>query len=188
VKLLSIGFLIRPEQAVVWRGPMVSSALRQFINECDWGELDYFLIDLPPGTGDIHLTLLQIVPLSGVVMVTTPQPVALADAYKAATMLTMTPVKVPVLGVVENMSWFTPAELPSNKYYIFGNGGGTNMANELGVPLLGQIPVVQSIREHGDTGTPAAMQDGEVANVFKEIASKVAQRISVLSSLQEAAQ
>lgn len=142
IKLLSIGFLIKPEQAVVWRGPMVSSALRQFINDTDWGELDYLVLDLPPGTGDIHLTMIQIVPLTGVVMVTTPQAVALADAFKAATMFQMMPTKVPLLGVVENMAWFTPEELPENKYFIFGEGGGKKMAEELHVPFFGRIAFI----------------------------------------------
>lgn len=182
VKLLSIGFLIKPEQAVVWRGPMVSSALRQFVNDTDWGELDYLILDLPPGTGDIHLTMLQVVPLTGIVMVTTPQAVALADAYKAATMFGMTPVKVPILGVVENMAFFTPDELPENKYYIFGNGGGKSMASELGVTFLGEVPIIMSVREGGDQGTPGAVKDEKVKKVFHEIAEKVAQQIAVLNA------
>lgn len=182
VKLLSIGFLIKPEQAVVWRGPMVSSALRQFVNDTDWGELDYLILDLPPGTGDIHLTMLQVVPLTGIVMVTTPQAVALADAYKAATMFGMTPVKVPILGVVENMAYFTPDELPENKYYIFGNGGGKSMASELGVTFLGEVPIIMSVREGGDQGTPGAVKDEKVKKVFHEIAEKVAQQIAVLNA------
>ncbi|MCF8255361.1 MAG: Mrp/NBP35 family ATP-binding protein [Bacteroidia bacterium] len=183
VKLLSIGFLIKPEQAVVWRGPMVSSALRQFVNDTDWGELDYLILDLPPGTGDIHLTMLQVVPLTGVVMVTTPQAVALADAYKAATMFAMTPMKVPILGVVENMAYFTPAELPENKYYIFGNGGGKTMANELDVPFLGEVPIFMGVREGGDKGVPAATVDGTpIQKVFYDIAEKVAQQIAVLNA------
>jgi ATP-binding protein involved in chromosome partitioning len=184
VKLLSIGFLIKPEQAVVWRGPMVSSALRQFINDTDWGELDYLILDLPPGTGDIHLTMLQVVPLTGVVMVTTPQAVALADAYKAATMFGMTPVKVPILGVVENMAYFTPTELPNNKYYIFGNGGGKTMANELQVPFLGEVPIFMGIREGGDAGAPGATVDESPAQkVFFGVAEKVAQQVAVQNAL-----
>jgi ATP-binding protein involved in chromosome partitioning len=187
VKLLSIGFLIKPDQAVVWRGPMVSSALTQFINDCDWGELDYLILDLPPGTGDIHLTMVQIIPLSGVVMVTTPQAVALADAYKAATMFNMTPVKVPILGVVENMAYFTPAELPENKYYIFGKGGGAKMAEELDVQLLGQVPIYQGIREGGDNGTPAVLEDrSPVRDAFTGIAETVAQKIAILNSAKPA--
>lgn len=180
IKLLSIGFLIRPEQAVVWRGPMVSSALRQFVNDTDWGDLDYLILDLPPGTGDIHLTMLQVVPLTGVVMVTTPQAVALADAYKAATMFGMTGVKVPILGIVENMAYFTPAELPGHKYHIFGYGGGKTMANELDVPFLGEVPIYMGVREGGDRGVPGAAEDGSpVQKVFFQIAEKVAQQIAV---------
>lgn len=183
IKLLSIGFLIKPEQAVVWRGPMVSSALRQFVNDTDWGELDYLILDLPPGTGDIHLTMLQVVPLTGVVMVTTPQAVALADAYKAATMFGMTPVKVPILGIVENMAYFTPAELPGNKYHIFGYGGGKTMSNELNVPFLGEVPIFMSLREGGDKGSPATLEQGTpVQAAFKQIAEKVARQIAVLNA------
>jgi ATP-binding protein involved in chromosome partitioning len=189
IKLLSIGFLIKPEQAVVWRGPMVSSALRQFINDADWGELDYLILDLPPGTGDIHLTMMQVVPLSGVILVTTPQAVALADAYKAATMFSMTPVKVPILGVVENMSYFTPAELPNNKYHIFGYGGGKTMANELQVPFLGEVPIYMSVREGGDKGVPAVIENNSPVQLsFFQIAEKVAQQIAVQNALQTAAQ
>ena len=140
IKLMSIGFMIQPNQAVVWRGPMVSSALRQFVNETDWGELDYLVLDMPPGTGDIHLTMGQIIPVSGFVLVSTPQDVALADAIKAGVMFDMLPTKIPMLGVVENMSWFTPAELPENKYYIFGEGGGQKLATQFNAPLLAQIP------------------------------------------------
>ncbi len=183
IKLLSIGFLIKPEQAVVWRGPMVSSALRQFVNDCDWGELDYLILDLPPGTGDIHLTMLQVVPLTGIVMVTTPQAVALADAYKAATMFAMTPTKVPILGIVENMAYFTPAELPENKYYIFGKDGGARMAEELKVPLLGQIPIYQGIREGGDEGKPAMLeQNSPVTEAFKQVAENIAQQIAIINA------
>lgn len=187
IKLLSIGFLIKPEQAVVWRGPMVSSALRQFINDTDWGELDYLVLDLPPGTGDIHLTMIQIVPLTGVVMVTTPQAVALADAFKAATMFNMMPTKVPVLGVVENMSWFTPAELPENKYYIFGHGGGKKMAEELQVKFLGEVPLVMGIREGGDAGKPAALDTNNPARAyFMDIAERVAQQIAIVNAQKAA--
>ena len=186
IKLLSIGFLIKPEQAVVWRGPMVSSALRQFVSDCDWGELDYLILDLPPGTGDIHLTMLQILPLTGVVMVTTPQAIALADAYKAATMFSMTPVKVPILGLVENMAYFTPAELPDNKYYIFGKDGGKNMASELNVSLLGQVPIYMGIREGGDAGIPAALDQTKPAfKAFEKIAQNVAQLVSIINSTEK---
>ena len=177
---LSIGYLIDEKQAVVWRGPMVSSALRQFISDCWWGELDYLIIDLPPGTGDIHLTLLQLLPLTGVVVVTTPQDVALADARKALSMFTLDQVKVPVLGVVENMAWFTPAELPNNRYYIFGRGGGEKLANEYHTALLAQIPLVQGIREGGDLGLPAVISnDGVTKQAFDQLAEQVAQAVAV---------
>lgn len=187
IKLLSIGFMIDPNQAVVWRGPMVSSALRQFVNDTDWGELDYLILDMPPGTGDIHLTMAQIVPVSGVVLVTTPQDVALADAMKAAVMFEMLPNKIPMLGVVENMSWFTPAELPDAKYYIFGQGGGQKMADKIGVGLLGQIPLVQGVREGGDTGMPAVLDDMNPAKpVFLTIAKQVAQQLAIVNSAKVA--
>ena len=183
IKLLSIGFMIDPNQAVVWRGPMISSALRQFVNDTDWGELDYLILDMPPGTGDIHLTMAQIVPVSGVVLVTTPQDVALADAMKAAVMFEMLPTKIPMLGVVENMSWFTPAELPDAKYYIFGQGGGQKMADKIGVGLLGQVPLVQGVREGGDTGLPAVLDDMNPAKeVFLTIAKQVAQQLAIINS------
>lgn len=186
IKLLSIGFLIKREQPVVWRGPMVSSALRQFVNDTDWGELDYLILDLPPGTGDIHLTMLQIVPLTGVVIVTTPQAVALADTYKAATMFGLAGVSVPILGIVENMAYFTPAELPENKYYIFGNGGGKTMSNELEVPFLGEVPIFLSIREGGDQGIPSVLEEGTpVQKAFFNISEKVAQQIAVLNVPKE---
>ena len=177
--------MIKPEQAVAWRGPMVSSALTQFINDCDWGELDYLILDLPPGTGDIHLTMIQVVPVSGVVMVTTPQAVALADAYKAATMFSMTPTKIPILGIVENMSYFTPAELPENKYYIFGKGGGEKMAQELDVPFLGAIPIYQSIREGGDSGVPAVLDENTpVRAAFMNVVESVAQQLAIINSIK----
>lgn len=183
IKLLSIGFMIDPNQAVVWRGPMVSSALRQFVNDTDWGELDYLILDMPPGTGDIHLTMAQIVPVSGVVLVTTPQDVALADAMKAAVMFEMLPNKIPMLGVVENMSWFTPAELPDARYYIFGLGGGQKMADKMGVSLLGQIPLVQGVREGGDTGMPAVLDDVNPAKpVFLAVAKQVAQQLAIVNA------
>lgn len=183
IKLLSIGFMIDSNQAVVWRGPMISSALRQFVNDTDWGELDYLILDMPPGTGDIHLTMAQIVPVSGVVLVTTPQDVALADAMKAAVMFEMLPTKIPMLGVVENMSWFTPAELPDAKYFIFGQGGGQKMADKVGVALLGQVPLVQGVREGGDTGMPAVLDDLNPAKtIFLTIAKQVAQQLAILNS------
>lgn len=187
IKLLSIGFMIDPNQAVVWRGPMVSSALRQFVNDTDWGELDYLILDMPPGTGDIHLTMAQIVPVSGVVLVTTPQEVALADAMKAAVMFEMLPNKIPMLGVVENMSWFTPAELPDAKYYIFGQGGGQKMADKIGVDLLGQVPLVQGVREGGDTGMPAVLDDLNPAKpIFLDVAKQVARQLAIVNSAKVA--
>ena len=159
---------------------MVSSALRQFITDCDWGELDYLIVDLPPGTGDIHLTLVQLVPLTGAVIVTTPQEVAMADAKKAIGMFNITPVNVPVLGVIENMAYFTPTELPDNKYYIFGKGGGRKLADEFNVPFLGEVPLVQSIREAGDSGVPAVMEKDSVAgNTFREIAQTLARKVAI---------
>ena len=157
VKMLSVGFFVRPEDAVVWRGPMATSALKQLIGQGDWGELDYLLIDLPPGTGDVHLTMVQEVPVTGVVIVSTPQDVALADVIKGISMFTGDKINVPVLGLVENMAWFTPDELPGNRYYIFGKGGCRRLAEEMDIPLLGEIPIVQSIRESGDSGEPAAL-------------------------------
>jgi ATP-binding protein involved in chromosome partitioning len=181
VKVLSIGFLVDPKQATVWRGPIASSALRQFVNDADWGELDYLVIDMPPGTGDIHLTLVQTVPVTGAVVVTTPQPVALADARKAVSMFQTPQINVPILGIVENMAYFTPMELPENKYYIFGKEGGANLAKELNVPLLGQIPIVQSIREGGDTGVPAAIntQDAITQKAFLMLGEQVARQVAI---------
>ncbi len=174
VKMLSIGFFVDPATAVVWRGGMASNALKQLVQDANWGELDYFLIDLPPGTSDIHLTLVSLLPLTGAIVVTTPQPVALADARKGVDMFRNDKINVPVLGIIENMAWFTPAELPENKYYIFGRDGGKHLAEELDVPLLGQIPLVQSIREAGDDGQPIAMQEGHpAAAIFDEIARKI---------------
>jgi ATP-binding protein involved in chromosome partitioning len=170
VKMLSIGFFVDPQQAVVWRGGMASNAIKQLIQDANWGELDYFLIDLPPGTSDIHLTLVQHLHLTGAIVVTTPQPVALVDARKGVDMFINEKINVPVLGLVENMAWFTPAELPNNRYYIFGKDGGKQLAEELNIPLLGQIPLVQSIREGGDEGTPIALQDGHPASqMFEDI-------------------
>ena len=181
IKSLSIGYLVDPEQAVVWRGPMVSSALKQFVTDCIWGELDYLIIDMPPGTGDIHLTLVQTVPVTGAIIVTTPQEVALADARKAAGMFKISNINVPIIGVVENMAYFTPAELPENKYYIFGKGGGNTLARELMVPLLGQIPLVQGIREGGDSGKPFMLRDDDVitTTAFEEVINNTARFISI---------
>ena len=163
VKMLSIGFFVDPQQAVVWRGGMASNAIKQLIQDANWGDLDYFLIDLPPGTSDIHLTLVQHLHLTGAIVVTTPQSVALVDARKGVDMFVNEKINVPVLGLIENMAWFTPAELPNNRYYIFGKDGGKELAEELNIPLLGQVPLVQSIREGGDEGMPIAMQDGHPA-------------------------
>jgi ATP-binding protein involved in chromosome partitioning len=180
VKMMSIGFLAPAESAVVWRGPMASSALKQFITECDWGELDYLLIDLPPGTSDIHLTLVQTVPVTGAIIVTTPQKVALADAQKGLQMFRQPQINVPVLGIIENMAYFTPAELPQNKYYIFGQGGAEQLSERWQIPILGQIPLVQSIRESGDAGQPEILKtDSPAAAVFVEVAQAVAQQVSV---------
>jgi ATP-binding protein involved in chromosome partitioning len=180
VKLLSIGFFVKPEQALIWRGAMATNALNQLINDADWGELDYFIVDLPPGTGDIHLTLVQTLPVTGAVIVTTPQEVALADARKAFSMFRQKEINVPILGLVENMSWFTPEELPDNKYYIFGKEGGRKLAEESGVVLLGQIPLVQGIREGGDQGTPVALDDATpVGKAFDQLAGNMAQQVAI---------
>ncbi len=174
VKMLSIGFFLDPRQAVVWRGGMASNAIKQLIDDAHWGNLDYFLIDLPPGTSDIHLTLMQTLSLSGAIVVTTPQPVALSDARKGVDMFRNEKLNVPILGLVENMSWFTPQELPDNRYYIFGKDGGKKLAQELQIPLLGQIPLVQSIRESGDEGTPVTLQQGHpAAQAFLHIADQL---------------
>jgi ATP-binding protein involved in chromosome partitioning len=164
VKILSIGFFADTDQAIVWRGPMASKALDQMVKDVYWGDLDYMLIDLPPGTGDVHLSIVQAVPLSGAIVVSTPQPVALADARKGINMFQMDSINVPVLGLVENMSYFTPAELPDNKYYIFGKDGAKELSEKMNTPLLAQIPLVQSIRESGDIGRPAVLQDNTVAS------------------------
>lgn len=180
VKMLSIGFFTAPSQAVIWRGPMASKALNQMIFDADWGELDFMLIDLPPGTGDIHLSIMQSLPITGAVVVSTPQAVALADAKKGVSMFLSESINVPVLGIIENMAYFTPEELPNNKYYIFGKEGARNLAEDLNVPFLGEVPIVQSIREAGDYGRPAAMQTGSVIEtVFEEITRNVvAQTVS----------
>lgn len=180
IKLLSIGLLVDERNAVVWRGPMVSNAVRQFITDVYWGDLDYLVIDMPPGTGDIHLTLMQTAPVTGIVVVTTPQDVALADAKKGIAMFGQAQMNVPILGLVENMSYFTPAELPNHKYYIFGKEGGKRFADEYDLPFLGQIPLVQSIREGGDLGVPAMLSDDDVSRVaFEEFAGAVARSVSM---------
>lgn len=176
IKILSIGFFTAPSQAVIWRGPMASKALNQMIFDADWGELDFMLVDLPPGTGDIHLSIMQSLPVTGAVVVSTPQAVALADAKKGVSMFLSDAINVPVLGIIENMAYFTPAELPENKYYIFGQHGAKNLAADLQVPFLGEVPIVQSIREAGDYGRPAALQTNSiVGTIFEEITRNVVQ-------------
>ena len=178
IKILSIGFFTSPSQAVIWRGPMASKALNQMIFDADWGELDFMLLDLPPGTGDIHLSIVQSLPITGVVVVSTPQAVALADAKKGVSMFTSDSINVPVLGIIENMAYFTPEELPENKYYIFGKEGAKNLAEDLNVSFLGEVPIVQSIREAGDYGRPAALQEGSVIEkVFQEITRNLVQEV-----------
>ena len=178
IKILSIGFFTSPSQAVIWRGPMASKALNQMIFDADWGELDFMLLDLPPGTGDIHLSIVQSLPITGVVVVSTPQAVALADAKKGVSMFMSESINVPVLGIIENMAYFTPEELPNNKYYIFGKEGAKNLSEDLQVPFLGEVPIVQSIREAGDYGRPAAMQTGSVIEtVFEEITKEVVSQV-----------
>jgi ATP-binding protein involved in chromosome partitioning len=183
IKAMSIGLLVDEKQAVIWRGPMASSALKQFITDVHWEELDYLIIDLPPGTGDIHLTLVQAVPVTGAVIVSTPQAVAAADAKKAIMMFKQPQINIPILGIVENMAYFTPAELPENKYYIFGKGGAKLMAEQFELPYLGEIPLIQSIREGGDSGVPAILDEG---NASKEIFSKLAQNVARNISIRNA--
>ncbi|MCC6939751.1 MAG: Mrp/NBP35 family ATP-binding protein [Flavobacteriales bacterium] len=178
VKLLSIGFFADPSQAIAWRGPMATKALEQLIKDADWGELDVMLVDLPPGTGDIHLSLVQAVPLTGAIIVSTPQAVALIDARKGVGLFNLPSVNVPVLGIVENMAWFTPAELPNNRYHIFGKGGAQALAEELKVPFLGEVPLIQSVREAGDVGRPAVLQgDTPAAAPFNDLCSAVMERV-----------
>ncbi len=188
VKLISIGFLSPGDSAIVWRGPMASSALKQFITDTDWGELDYLLFDLPPGTSDIHLTLVQTIPVTGAVVVTTPQKVALADAAKAVSMFQQPQINVPILGIIENMAYFTPAELPENKYYIFGQNGGKELAKARNVPFIGEIPLVQSIRECGDSGEPVALKDEITANAFMDLAQNLAQQVAIRNASGEKTQ
>jgi ATP-binding protein involved in chromosome partitioning len=181
VKLLSIGFFAQTDQAIAWRGPMATKALEQLIKDADWGDLDVLLVDLPPGTGDIHLSLVQAVPLTGAIIVSTPQNVALIDARKGVGLFRLPSVNVPVLGIVENMAWFTPAELPESKYYIFGKGGARALADELQVPFLAEVPLVQSIREAGDVGRPAVLQgDTPAARAFSELCGAFQQRLAAL--------
>lgn len=173
VKWMSIGYFARKEQSLIWRGPMACNALKQMILQVKWGELDFLLIDLPPGTGDIHISLVHDIPLSGAVIVTTPQTVALSDVEKGVNMFRNPQIDKPIYGIIENMSWFTPAELPENRYYIFGRDGGKTMAEKYGIPLLGQIPLVQGVREGGDEGLPAAVSDGPVFEAMKDAAIRL---------------
>lgn len=185
VKLLSIGFFASADQAIPWRGPMATRALTQMFTDTLWGDLDYMIVDLPPGTGDIHLSLVSQIPLTGAVIVSTPQTVALADARKGIAMFRMENIKVPVLGIIENMAYFTPEELPNNKYFIFGKDGAKNLAEELGVSFLGQIPLVQSIREAGDAGRPAVLQETTAqAIAFAELAKTVAQQVAICNAVE----
>jgi ATP-binding protein involved in chromosome partitioning len=180
VKLLSIGFFVDPDDALVWRGPMATNALKQMIGQSDWGELDYILVDLPPGTSDIHLTLVQEVPVTGAIIVSTPQEVALADAVKGISMFSADQIHVPILGLVENMAWFTPAELPENRYYIFGKNGCERLAKKYNVPLLGQIPIVESICEDGDQGNPSALDEkSPTGKAFLELAENVMKQVDI---------
>lgn len=177
VKMLSIGFFVNQDDALIWRGAMATNALKQLMNDAAWGELDYLVIDLPPGTGDIHLTMVQSVPVTGAIVVSTPQDVALADARKGISMFKTEKINVPIIGLIENMSWFTPPELPDNKYYIFGKDGCKNLAEELNIPFLGQIPIVETIRQNGDVGTPSALEDTKMGESFRNLGETVAQKI-----------
>ena len=180
IKLMSIGLLVDEKSAVVWRGPMASSAIKQFVSDVDWGELDYLIIDMPPGTGDIHLTLMQTVPVTGAIIVTTPQTVALADAKKGIAMFAQAQINVPIIGLVENMSFFTPEELPNNKYYLFGKEGGKRLADEYDIPFLGQVPLVQSIREGGDNGIPAMISEDKLSQqAFRNITATAVRNIAM---------
>jgi ATP-binding protein involved in chromosome partitioning len=180
VKILSIGFFTKSDEAVIWRGPMASKALNQMIFDADWGKLDFLLIDLPPGTGDIHLSIMQSLPISGAIIVSTPQVVALSDARKGVSMFKKENINVPVLGLIENMSYFTPFELPKNKYYLFGKDGAKNLASDLKIPFLGDLPIIQSIREAGDFGRPASMQDDTISeNIFNEISKNMLSQLVI---------
>jgi ATP-binding protein involved in chromosome partitioning len=183
IKLLSIGFFTDPNQPIPWRGPMASNAIKQLFNDADWGELDYLVVDLPPGTGDIHITLTQNYPVAGAVIVTTPQNVALSDAKKGIGMFLMESINVPILGIVENMSYFTPAELPNNKYYIFGEGGGRKLAELYNTAFIGEIPLVKSVSDAGDAGTPVILnQESPLSVAFLDIAERVAQQVSIVNA------
>ena len=183
IKVMSIGFMVREDQPVLWRGPMVSKALNQFFSDVYWGELDYLLIDLPPGTGDIQLSLATSAPITATVVVTTPQEVALIDVKKAISMFQLEQIQIPILGIIENMSWFTPEELPNNKYFIFGENGGKKLAEKLDLPLLGEIPLVQGIREGGDYGSPIVLEDGHpAAEAYKSMADKFVEQVEILKA------
>jgi len=183
IKMLSIGFFVKPEDALIWRGAMATSAINQFVKDTDWGDLDYFVIDLPPGTGDIHLTIVQAMPVTAAVIVSTPQQVALADALRGVSMFRAEKIEVPIVGFIENMSWFTPEELPDNKYYIFGKDGLKDLANRMEIPLLGQIPLVQSIREAGDEGKPVSHDStSPMGKAFTDLAKQVAEKIEERNS------
>jgi ATP-binding protein involved in chromosome partitioning len=177
IKMLSIGFFVKPDDALIWRGAMATNALKQLITDTLWGNLDYLIIDLPPGTGDIHLTMVQTIPVTGAIVVSTPQSVALADARKGISMFKQEKINVPVLGLVENMAWFTPDELPDKKYYIFGKDGCKNLAEELKINFLGHIPIVEAIRENGDDGTPSALMDTKIGQLFRQLGENVAQKV-----------
>jgi len=186
VKMLSIGFFVNPDDALIWRGSMATNALKQLINDAQWGDLDFMILDLPPGTGDIHLTMVQTIPVTGAIIVSTPQDVAIADAIKGISMFKNETINVPLLGFVENMSWFTPEELPDNKYYLFGKEGVKNLAEERNIKLLGQIPIVQSIREGGDNGEPAALDENSVTGkAFKDLAVNVVEALELRNTTME---
>lgn len=187
IKLLSIGFFTDPNQPIPWRGPMVSAAIKQLFNDADWGDLDYLIVDLPPGTGDVHITVAQNYPIAGAVIVTTPQNVALADAQKGIGMFMMNAINIPILGIIENMSYFTPAELPNNKYYIFGKDGGKRLAERIEAPFLGELPLIKSISDAGDNGYPIVTdEDEEISKEFLSIAEKVAQQLSLHNNIVKA--
>lgn len=183
IKILSIGFFTDPNQPIPWRGPMVSTAVKQLFNDANWGDLDYLVVDLPPGTGDVHITIAQTFPIAGAVIVTTPQQVAIADTIRGMSMFLMDGINIPLLGVVENMAYFTPAELPDHKYYIFGKGGGKALAERFNLPFLGEIPLVKAVSDAGDVGLPAMMEEENPANAaFREISGKVAQQLSIVQA------
>ncbi|MDX1909297.1 MAG: Mrp/NBP35 family ATP-binding protein [Bacteroidia bacterium] len=187
VKLMSIGVLVRPDQAIVWRGPMASKALRQLIFDTHWGEIDYLILDMPPGTGDLHLTLVQALPVTGAIVVTTPQKLAVADAHKGADMFRNPQIGVPLLGVIENMAWFVPDDMPEKQYFVFGKGGGERLAQALNIPLLGSIPLREGIMQHADQGSPSSVQDDPVLGpVFMTLAQRVAQQVSIRNAHQPA--